>query len=72
MHCEQVKERLTNGKTREAIDMLRQPLENTPLYEEWMMVRARYETLHEREMKGLLSTAEAQLEHNRIKVGALF
>ena len=45
MHYEQAKERLINGKTREAIDMLREPLEKTPLYDEWMMVRARYETL---------------------------
>lgn len=71
MHYEQAKERLINGKTREAIDMLRGPLENTPLYDEWMMVRARYETLREREMKGLLSTAEAQLEHNRINDAVL-
>lgn len=71
MHYEQAKERLINGKTREAIDMLREPLEKTPLYDEWMMVRARYETLREREMKGLLSTSEAQLEHNRINDAVL-
>ena len=71
MHYEQAKERLINGKTREAIDMLREPLEKTPLYDEWMMVRARYETLREREMKGLLSTAEAQLEDNRINDAVL-
>jgi hypothetical protein len=71
MHYELAKERLINGKTREAIDMLRGPLENTPLYDEWMMVRARYETLREREMKGLLSTSEAQLEHNRINDAVL-
>jgi hypothetical protein len=71
MHYEQAKESLINGKTREAIDMLREPLEKTPLYDEWMMVRARYETLREREMKGLLSAAEAQLEHNRINDAVL-
>ncbi len=71
MQYEEAKERLINGKTREAIDMLREPLEKTPLYDEWMMVRARYETLREREMKGLMSTAEAQLEHNRINDAVL-
>ena len=71
MHYEQAKERLINGKTREAIDLLREPLQRTSLYDEWMMVRARYETLRERELKGLLSTAEAQLEHNRINDAVL-
>ena len=71
MHYEQAKELLINGKTREAINKLRAPLENTPLYDEWMMIRARYETLREREMKGLMSTAEAQLEHNKINDAVL-
>ncbi|MEQ8703166.1 MAG: hypothetical protein RIC19_04570 [Phaeodactylibacter sp.] len=71
MHYEQAKELLINGKTLEAIDQLREPLQGTPLYDEWMMVRARYETLREREMKGLLSTQESQLEHNRINDAVL-
>jgi len=60
------KELLLRGKTKEALDALKPVVENTPLYDEWAMLRARYHRMREQEMKGVQSSQELQLEHNRI------
>lgn len=71
MRYEQAKEHLMRGKTREALNLLREPLQSTDLYDEWMIIRARYETMREKEMKGVLSQQELSLEHNRINNAVL-
>ena len=60
------RELLLKGKTKEALDTLKPVVENTPLYDEWAMLRARYHRMREQEMKGVQSSQELQLEHNRI------
>lgn len=66
MEYDKAKELIIQGKLGEALRMLREPLQGTSLYDEWIIIQSRYERMEEKDMKGLLLPQELSIMRNQI------
>lgn len=66
MEYDKAKELIIQGRVGEALRMLREPLQGTSLYDEWIIIQSRYERMEEKVMKGLLLPQELSVMRNQI------
>lgn len=66
MEYTEAKELIIRGKVGEALILMREPLQGTDLYDEWIVLSSRYAQLEEQELKGLISPEDSNIMHNRI------